>query len=510
MLFFLLALVFGQPGRSDQTRRIPPGLTNRVNLTNELSQINDLTKIAINPFLSCRLEQTYDLLGWTQNTPIYNNRCVGFCLSFFPQLKECKPRYTYRRVSDLPYSRNIKYVRFIDSCDCTPKRCKVDNRYYNHGQTVYDNCNRKCECYYGNLRNCCRQRKSFVDLSFTERQRYIDTYKIISTTPPYQVQYNSLVQSHQTLFGSGIHNNAQFLPWHRYFILELENILQQVDCRVTVPYWDWSKQANNPLSGNPWTNSNNWLGENGNCVTTGPFGTPGWNLVDNTCLRRNFNLGATFATPADIAQMKLDFPNNYNGMRVRLEAGPGFHNSVHCAIGGTMCSSRAAEAPEFFLHHCFIDKLWNDWQKLDPANVLAYSGNLDTAMPGTSTTPREMMDLNAGTRICYINSRRWIWFDELAVNLQEFRRIPVTPSQTDWLEMLNFNISEIREQERVRNSFNIISHDKALELDSIGRELGIDINIDNEKLRAVGCLGEDQEDDLVLDNTNRQLICSLD
>ena len=42
------------------------------------------------------------------------------------------------------------------------------------------------------------------------------------------------------------------------------------------------------------------------------------------------------------------------------------HNSMHCRIGGkrgTMCSKLSANAPEFLLHHAFVDKIWADWQK---------------------------------------------------------------------------------------------------------------------------------------------------
>ena len=31
-----------------------------------------------------------------------------------------------------------------------------------------------------------------------------------------------------------------------------------------------------------------------------------------------------------------------------------------------MCLVTSAEAPEFFLHHAFIDKIWSDWQETRP------------------------------------------------------------------------------------------------------------------------------------------------
>lgn len=37
-----------------------------------------------------------------------------------------------------------------------------------------------------------------------------------------------------------------------------------------------------------------------------------------------------------------------------------------------MCSKLSANAPEFLLHHAFIDKIWNDWQKKETRYKNAY------------------------------------------------------------------------------------------------------------------------------------------
>ncbi|TKH61965.1 tyrosinase family protein, partial [Bacillus cereus] len=36
------------------------------------------------------------------------------------------------------------------------------------------------------------------------------------------------------------HGGPAFLPWHRYYINQLELDLQQIDSTVTLPYWDWT------------------------------------------------------------------------------------------------------------------------------------------------------------------------------------------------------------------------------------------------------------------------------
>jgi hypothetical protein len=41
------------------------------------------------------------------------------------------------------------------------------------------------------------------------------------------------------------------------------------------------------------------------------------------------------------------------------------HNRVHAWVGGSMIPITSPNDPVFFLHHCFMDKLWSDWQVLE-------------------------------------------------------------------------------------------------------------------------------------------------
>ena len=42
------------------------------------------------------------------------------------------------------------------------------------------------------------------------------------------------------------------------------------------------------------------------------------------------------------------------------------HNRIHRYIGGTMVPPTSPYDPVFWLHHCYVDKLWADWQRLHP------------------------------------------------------------------------------------------------------------------------------------------------
>ena len=69
---------------------------------------------------------------------------------------------------------------------------------------------------------------------------------------------------------------------------------------------------------------------------------------------------------------------------------------MHCVIGATMCSGRAANDPIFFTHHANIDKIWHDWQTQSAAHLTAYSGStpLGGLMPASTASPSDMLDLD--------------------------------------------------------------------------------------------------------------------
>ena len=116
--------------------------------------------------------------------------------------------------------------------------------------------------------------------------------------------------------------------------MELENLLREVDCRVTVPYWDWSLWAHSPWSLNfqsLWHASNRGFGGNGvppqRCVNTGPFRQAVWSITTGQCLRRNFNGQVPDAAQVQFGLNMATFNSFENFLRVNL------HNTVHCLIG---------------------------------------------------------------------------------------------------------------------------------------------------------------------------------
>ncbi|XP_028405794.1 uncharacterized protein LOC114528375 [Dendronephthya gigantea] len=245
----------------------------------------------------------------------------------------------------------------------------------------------------------CRVRKEFLTgLTDKEKAHYIETIKIAATTTTYKTRYEELLTTHQRLFLTSIHEKDNFLPWHRRFIVQYENLLREIDSDITVPYWDWSLVANKVFESDFWATSGSGFGGNGNplksnCVQTGPFQKDKFSLIQSAgrgCLKRKFN--NVVHNAAEVQKLLRKTAEKFTDFEFSLR--DDFHDNFHMAVGGTMSGENSASAPEFFMHHGFIDKIWSDWQKKGSEYKFnTFFKNRDTKMPGTKYLPREYLDL---------------------------------------------------------------------------------------------------------------------
>ncbi len=246
------------------------------------------------------------------------------------------------------------------------------------GSHVLNRCEERCECRDGKLINSYRVRKEFTKMDIKQRRRFIKTYKMASVHPAFKKDYEKLVAYHINAPDELLHNTPHiFFPWHRWFLVQFENLLRRIDCRVTIPYWDWSRVAHQWWNGSGivssveiWSSGDHGLGGDGkqsdyDCVEDGPFSKHKWRLLKiagGGCLKRIFyyvsltgdtkHLNKTLALPLE---KFFEFEEI-----VRLA----YHSEVHNFINGTMySSSSSANAPEVVLHHSFLDKIWLQWQK---------------------------------------------------------------------------------------------------------------------------------------------------
>lgn len=232
-------------------------------------------------------------------------------------------------------------------------------------------------------------RKNVSKLTSTERRRFVDALLEVKR----RGEYDEFVRLHIDHFvGDGdrglraAHMTPSFLPWHRRFLLDMENALRSVDDSVTVPYWDWTRDRS--TTSVPWTDD--LLGGNGRPVDrrvmTGPFAY----ATGNWTIRTSITNVEFLTRDLGRSRRPIDLPtrNDLNwalkdpvydvspwdstvtkGFRNKMEGwGRGNnpwrnHNRVHRWVGGVMLGGASVNDPVFWLVHAFVDMQWHRWQR---------------------------------------------------------------------------------------------------------------------------------------------------
>jgi tyrosinase len=169
-----------------------------------------------------------------------------------------------------------------------------------------------------------------------------------------------------------MHGNPRFLPWHRIYLVRLEELLQMVDPTVCIPYWKSSEEQAFP----------SWL-----------VGfTPTVNLIGgaHTVTR---NIGAFANLPDATAVATVMGNGTFSTFAPALE---GVHNSGHVWVGGSMGSVPTAPAdPVFWMHHAEIDRIWAEWQAANPGQNpnLAGAAAIMDPWPENETATRDITAL---------------------------------------------------------------------------------------------------------------------
>ena len=232
-------------------------------------------------------------------------------------------------------------------------------------------------------------------MSKEERIRFIKTFKLVSSDLRYTSELEKLGKLHSVVPGK-----SNFFPWHRWYVLEFENLLRQVDCRITIPYWNWSRDAEHWTRGSEledtWNSGPHGLGGNGvfpyKCVMDGPFKMSEYSLPQDAsgfCLKRNFN----YSCNLENAQEAENLVNKANFTVFLDTVFNGFHQRFHQCVGETLAYFKTAPySPEFWLLHSFLDKLWVDWQKNNENNKFAFYPSVNYFMYGTEHYPWEYID----------------------------------------------------------------------------------------------------------------------
>ncbi len=239
------------------------------------------------------------------------------------------------------------------------------------GKDHYDRCGRKCDCIDGRLRNCCRLRRDYAGLSISERQRYITTFLTAAQDPIYKPRYDALISLWKQSFENDVtqssaSSTSQYFMFVRYFLLEYENLLQDIDCMVTIPYYDWTPFPITPYAANVWDNTDGF-GDTSratdSCVITGPVRVGQFSITPSAgggCLQRDYT-NRRFPSRDIIDRDLLPLPSDEFGtFHQFLQLFIGLN--VQCFVGGTMCGVNAANDPVHILHLARLDSILTRWQ----------------------------------------------------------------------------------------------------------------------------------------------------
>ena len=186
------------------------------------------------------------------------------------------------------------------------------------------------------------ERRDQASLSPEEQQRFLCAVNLLIANGT----YGKLVDIHAEMHMQ--HTSDRLLPWHRIFLLQLEQAIRVLHPDVSIPYWDWTKSSEQSIP--------SWLASILPTVVT-----PTRTL---TVVRAP---GASSA----LATIASNVPTVMAATTFGSFAPPmnGIHGAVHIWVGGTMSDpSTAAADPIFWMHHANLDRLWWQWYNSPQGN----------------------------------------------------------------------------------------------------------------------------------------------
>jgi tyrosinase len=166
------------------------------------------------------------------------------------------------------------------------------------------------------------------------------------------------------------HGNWYFLPWHRAYLVALENIIGDLAGKpdFALPYWDWSAMRQLPpafAEGNARSNPLNHLRPGLQRTAALPDDMVGSQVMSRILASPDFEAFGS-ARPRGQNSAAAQWQRRL-GAKTELEFNP--HDGVHGALGGDLAQVNVASRdPIFYLHHANVDRLWAIWNARGNAN----------------------------------------------------------------------------------------------------------------------------------------------
>ncbi|WP_396590112.1 tyrosinase family protein [Allomuricauda sp. R78024] len=218
-----------------------------------------------------------------------------------------------------------------------------------NGQSIRKNHLEMTDYEKAELVNAFYQLREGPDLFNDLANFHMDFFSFDNTADPTRldIHFNLLNEAERDIF----------LPWHRRQMFEMEQAVQDINPRISLAYWDSSTDQS--------VNSSLW--DEG---FLGSFDT-------NWSLGRNLGASGTLISVQGLANLLST--NDFYTFSNNFERGRG-HASPHIWTGGVMPTSASPRDPAFYLHHTFVDKVWDDWEEANQGSfyiidsMLRYDG----------------------------------------------------------------------------------------------------------------------------------------
>ncbi len=232
-------------------------------------------------------------------------------------------------------------------------------------------------------------RKNYTEMTQAERNNLVSAFYQLRTGPDL---INDIAVFHGAFFNfdgtpdslqPDIHFNLPdepqrdiFFAWHRRQLIEVERAMQNINPYISIPYWNTSTDQS--LTSPLW--DQNFMGQ---------FNTD-WNL------QRNLGGNDMLPMPSEVAQVQAQ--TNFLIYSDMMERGP-VHHGPHRWVGGIMNATVSPRDPVFYLHHAFIDKLWQEWEDVwhlssyIRTNMIRYDGTyVFNGQTIPATNPNSIID----------------------------------------------------------------------------------------------------------------------
>ena len=206
-------------------------------------------------------------------------------------------------------------------------------------------------------------RKRATAMTVAEQNRFRNVITALANAPGDPNPYGTLVtrhtnHAHRMHPFMGLVARQRFLPWHRVYVLRVEQMGQAIDPLFFVPYWRWTSPQAVPA----------WLaGFLPTIRVAGP---------NRTGVRNPPAPGLTLPTTAQMTAVMGQA--TFTGFVNAIDSP---HGRVHNWCNGTMSDTNWSPVdPLFWLHHAEIDRRWSIWQAAHPGLNPSLAAGADRIM----------------------------------------------------------------------------------------------------------------------------------